>query len=92
MAAAPPASPRYWLNRTLFDLGEPSNRAAFKAGKDAYLARYPLSEAERAALAGPHWQALLDHGALPVLVFKYFMLHGLAPERFAEILELERHG
>ncbi|MGE0716521.1 MAG: hypothetical protein AB7P02_13860 [Alphaproteobacteria bacterium] len=92
MTAAPPASPRYWLNRVMFDLGDPANRAAFGAGKEAFLARYPLGPADRAALAGPDWQALLARGALPVLVFKYFMLHGLAPERFAEIVGGGRHG
>ena len=92
MKIGQPASRRYWLNRVLFDLDQPENRAAFKEDKEAYFARYPLNMAERELLSGPHWQGLLDRGTLPNLVFKYFMLHGLDPQRFAEIVKADNHG
>lgn len=85
MTGAPPASARYWLNRALFDLGEPAGREAFAADPAAYLARYPLDAGAREALESPDWLALLDRGALPNLVFKYFMLHGHPPGEFAAI-------
>lgn len=92
MADTLPASSRYWLNRVLFDLGDADNRAAFMTDRSAYLARYPVGEAERTALLGPHWRGLLAQGALPNLVFRYYMLHGLAPDRFAETVKEDRRG
>lgn len=82
---SPPASARYWLNRALFDLVDPASQQAFTADRAAYLARYPLDADARAALEGPSWRTLLDRGALPNLVFKYFMVHGHPPEKFAAI-------
>ena len=81
------ASPRYWLNRALFDLGDAQARAAFKADKEAYLTQYPLDQAAREALIGPGWRALVDLGGLPNLIFKYYMFHGHAPETFPDALE-----
>lgn len=93
MTGTPPASARYWLNRALFDLGEPDSRQVFIADRTAWLARYPLDPDARAALEAPDWRALLDRGALPNLVFKYFMLHGHPPGKFAAIAgEAAGHG
>lgn len=93
MTRVPPASARYWLNRALFDLGDPACRREFSADRVAWLDRYPLDEEARAALEAPGWQRLLDCGALPNLVFKYFMLHGHPPGKFATIAgEAGGHG
>ena len=85
MTGTPPASARYWLNRALFDLGEPAGREAFSTDRAAFLDGYPLDARAREALETPDWLALLDRGALPNLVFKYFMLHGHPPGKFAAI-------
>lgn len=85
MTGPPPASARYWLNRALFDLGEPAWRQRFEADRAAWLDCYPLDADARAALDAPEWKALLDRGALPNLVFKYFMMHGHLPGKFAAI-------
>lgn len=93
MNGSPPGSARYWLNRALFDLGDPAGRQAFTADRAAYLARYPLDADARAARGAPHWRALLDRGALPNLVFKYFMMHGHPAGKFAAIAgETDGHG
>ena len=93
MTAAPrPASARYWLNRALFDLNQAEHRAAFGADREGYLSRYPLEPAARAALLGPDWAGLVAGGALPNLIFKYYMLHGHAPETFPRTLEADRRG
>ena len=87
------ASARYWLNRALFDLADQANRKAFAADRAAWLARYPLDAEALAALEAPGWRVLLDRGALPNLVFKFFMMHGHPPEKFAVIAgETDRHG
>lgn len=93
MTGTSPASARYWLNRAMFDLGDPAHRQEFGANKAAWLDRYPLDADARAALEAPGWRALLDRGALPNLVFKYFMILGHPPGEFAAIAgEADRHG
>ena len=42
----------------------------------------------------PDWRELLALGVLPNLVYRYYMMHGLAPEsfqRWRELLERARH-
>ena len=92
MPEAGPASSRYWLNRVLFDLGEADNRASFAADKNGFFRRYPLDAAALDALRIPNWQSLLAQGALPNLVFRYYMLCGLPPDRFAETIKVPSHG
>ena len=50
--------------------------------KAEFLAGYTLSEPERDALMRPDWRGLLALGVLPNLVYRYYMMHGLAPESF----------
>lgn len=75
-------SPRYAINRVIFDLAQSPNARALIADKNAFLARYALSEEARAALLRPDWRRLLELGTLPNLVYRYYMLHGFAPESF----------
>jgi hypothetical protein len=78
----PRGSPRYEVNRVIFDLANHPEAKKMVAAKDAFLARYPITAEERAALSGPDWARLLALGALPNLVYKYYMLHGFPPESF----------
>lgn len=78
-----PASERYWLNKALFDLGDPAKRKAFAAQPKVYVDRYPINRAQRRAILEADWPTLLEQGALPILVFKYYMVQGLPYERFA---------
>ena len=75
-------SPRYAINRVMFDLSRQPNARALVADKDKFLAGYELRPEERQALLGPDWRRLLELGALPNLVYRYYMLHGFAPETF----------
>jgi hypothetical protein len=82
----PPGSPRYAINRAVVDLcrrpdarAQIANKADFKA---EFFAGYPLSDEERQALLAGAWRRLLELGVLPNLVYRYYMLHGLAPETF----------
>ena len=79
-------SPRYAINRVIFDLSRQANARALVADKEALLAGYELRPEERKALLGPEWRRLLELGALPNLVYRYYMLHGLAPETFPAAL------
>lgn len=87
-----PASERYWLNRALFDLGDPAKRTAFAAEPEAYVDGYPLNGPQRRAMLEADWPALLKLGALPVLVFKYYMVRGLPAEKFSASVKGEDHG
>lgn len=78
----PPGSPRYAINQVIFDLIRQPNARALVADKAAFLAGYQLRPEERQALLGPEWKRLLELGVLPNLVYRYYMLHGLAPESF----------
>jgi hypothetical protein len=78
----PRGSPRYPVNRAIYDLANHPESRKMMAAKEAFLAAYPLTDDERAALLAPDWPHLLALGALPNLVYKYYMLHGLKPESF----------
>ncbi len=51
------------------------------ADKTDFLAAYDLAKAERTALMGPDFAAILGLGGLPNLVFRYYRAHGLALNR-----------
>lgn len=78
----PPGSPRYAINRAVVDLCRRPDARALVANKAEFFASYALSDEERQALLGAQWRRLLELGVLPNLVYRYYMLHGLAPESF----------
>ena len=78
----PPGSPRYAVNRAVVDFCRNPNARTLITNKADFFATYPLSAEERQALLGPQWRRLLELGVLPNLVYRYYMLHGLAPESF----------
>lgn len=80
----------YEINRVLWDFKEARDRAAILADRAAFLGAYRLSDAEREAFLRPSFAALLDLGALPNLVFKYYVSLGLSPERYAERIRADR--
>ena len=86
----PPGSPRYHINRALIDLCRNPNARTLIATKAEFFAGYPLSAEERQALLGPQWRRLLELGVLPNLVYRYYMLHGLAPEAFPTTIAAAR--
>lgn len=74
------------VNRVIFDLTRRPDARNLIATKDAFIAGYPVNEDERDALLGPDWTRLLALGALPNLIYRYYMLHGHAPESFPAAL------
>jgi hypothetical protein len=75
-------SPRYAINRAINDLCRNPNGRALVANKAEFFAPYSLSDIERQALMKPDWRGLLALGVLPNLVYRYYIMHGLAPESF----------
>lgn len=53
----------YWLNQTFNDLRLPDNRSAFVADRQAYLSRYPLTDAERQLVLDGDWPGAIEAGA-----------------------------
>ena len=90
MSGLPAGSPRYAINRVMFDLSRLPNARALVADKATFLAGYELGTEEREALLGAEWARLLELGALPNLVYRYYMLHGLAPETFPAAIAASR--
>jgi hypothetical protein len=78
----PSGSPRYGINRAVVDLCRRPDARTLIANKAEFFASYALSDEERQALLGTQWRRLLELGVLPNLVYRYYMLHGLAPESF----------
>jgi hypothetical protein len=77
-----PGSPRYAINCAVVDLCRRPDARTMIADKANFFAAYPLRAQEREALLGQRWRRLLELGVLPNLVYRYYMLHGLAPESF----------
>jgi hypothetical protein len=78
----PPGSPRYAINRAIVDLCRNPNARTLIANKADFFADYPLTAEEREAALGGQWRRLLELGVLPNLVYRFYMLHGFAPESF----------
>ncbi len=60
----------YRLNKMAMALGQMENREAFKADEDAYLARFALSEEERAAVKSRDWREMVRLGGNLFFILK----------------------
>lgn len=60
----------YKLNKMAMSLGTPDNRAAFKADEDAYLRRFGLDDATRAAVAARDWAEMVRLGGNLFFILK----------------------
>lgn len=60
----------YKLNKMAMSLGVTANREAFKADEDAYLRRYGLDEASRAAVAARDWHEMVRLGGNLFFILK----------------------
>jgi hypothetical protein len=81
--ATPAGSARYAINQAIFEMTRRPDARAVVADKANFFAAYPLGPDERQALLGPDWKRLLELGVLPNLLYRYYALHGFAPESFA---------
>lgn len=71
----------YWLSKLFFDLQTPSVAAEYRAGRDAMLARYPLSPQVRAAVEANDVAALAPLVNAYLLRF-YFLVAGMSEDEF----------
>jgi hypothetical protein len=71
----------YWLSKLFFDLQTPAAAAAYRAGRDAVLARYPLKPEVRAAIENNDVATLAPLVNAYLLRF-YFLVSGMPEEEF----------
>jgi hypothetical protein len=71
----------YWLSKLFFDLQTPSAAAAYRAGRDAVLARYPLKPEVRAAIDSDDVATLAPLVNAYLLRF-YFLVAGMPEDEF----------
>ncbi|QWW66990.1 extradiol ring-cleavage dioxygenase [Rhizobium sp. WYJ-E13] len=60
----------YRLNKMAMALGQPVNREAFKADEDTYLARFGLSDEEKAAVKSRDWHEMVRLGGNLFFILK----------------------
>lgn len=66
----------YWLNQFCMSLMQAENRAAFKADERAYLDKYPMTEAQKAAVLERDYNKALDEGGNIYFLAKVFSTDG----------------
>jgi protocatechuate 4,5-dioxygenase, alpha chain len=88
----------YWLNTFCMSLMKERNRAAFKADETAYLNRFAMSDAQRAAVKARDWNGMLalggniyylaKLGATDGRSFQYLAaeMTGLLQEQYAQMM------
>lgn len=60
----------YGLNKMAMALGRPENREAFKADEGAFMDRYGLSDAEKAAVTARDWHEMVRLGGNLFFILK----------------------
>ena len=66
----------YWLNQFAMSLMKEENRQAFKADEEAYLDKWKLTDAQRAAVLARDYNAMLDEGGNVYFLSKLFSADG----------------
>jgi gallate dioxygenase len=73
----------YQLNNFFFSLMKDENRKAFKAGEDAYIAKFPMSEEQAKAVRTRDWNELLRLGGNIFFMLKLSFSDGLSVQQLA---------
>ena len=76
----------YHLNMFCMSLMKPENRATFKADERAYLDRWPMSEAQKAAVLRRDWNGMLALGGNIYFTSKIAATDGLSFQQIAAIM------
>lgn len=67
----------YWLNQFCMSLIGAENRVAFLADQEAYLQRWPMSDAARKAVIARDFNAMIEEGGNIYFLAKIFATDGL---------------
>lgn len=77
----------YAMNQAMAELHLSDNRELFASDPEAYLARFELTDRERAAIRGRDVLALWDLGAQPYILRAFQRRNGISDEAFNEALK-----
>ncbi|MGP3930423.1 hypothetical protein [Nonomuraea sp. KM88] len=72
----------YRINKMAMGLGDPANRAAFRADEPAYLDRFGLNDEEKAAVLSRDWTEMVRLGGNLFFILK---ISAVDPVRITEI-------
>jgi protocatechuate 4,5-dioxygenase alpha subunit len=73
----------YHLNSFFMSLMKADSREAFKADEDAYLAKWPMTEAQRRAVRARDWNEMLRLGGNIFFMLKLSFSDGLSVQQLA---------
>src|SRR5262245_55861809 len=76
----------YHLNMFCMSLMKAENRAAFKADEAAYLQKFPMTEAHRAAVLKRDWNGMIAQGGNIYFLAKLFSTDGLSFQHVAALM------
>jgi len=76
----------YFLNQFCMSLMKAENRAAFKADESAYLATWPMSEAQRLKVLERDWNGMIALGGNIYFLAKLFSTDGKSFQQVAAIM------
>jgi protocatechuate 4,5-dioxygenase alpha chain len=76
----------YWLNMFCMSLMKAENRDAFKKDERAYLAKFPMNEAQRDAILNRDWNAMIRLGGNIYYTSKLGATDGLSFQNIAAIM------
>lgn len=76
----------YHLNMFCMSLMKSSNREAFKRDEAAYIAQFPMTEEQKKAVLGRHWNRMLELGGNIYYTSKLAATDGLTFQNIAAIM------
>src|SRR5258708_2830535 len=82
----------YHLNMFCMSLMKAENRTAFKKDENAYLAKFPMTEAQRQAILKRDWNEMLRLGGNIYYTSKLGATDGLSFQMLAALMTGSTHG
>jgi len=76
----------YWLNQFCMSLMKADNRAAFKADEAGYLARFPMTDAQKKSILDRDWNRMIELGGNIYYTSKLAACDGLSFQQIAAIM------
>lgn len=77
----------YHLNMFCMSLNQEANRNAFREDEEAYVERYPMTQAQRRAVLERDWVGLLQLGGNIYYTFKIAIFDGLTMQQVGGMMD-----